>query len=578
VADNRTVTDRINLVYESRTGDRVEELELPFKVLVLSDLTQDQRSAYFDEQEPIRLLDDNMDTLFQQLKPELDLKVVDCLGGGDEELLLHLSFTSLEDFTPLRVMQAVPALSALLEFNESLSRLSADDASFNPGGDFELIQSVLKSESITIEEIRENAEGYGWLISEIEEKICRQIDAILHHEDFRRLEAAWRSIRFLIDRTDFGENCELVFVNVSKQGLLDDFEDSPEVFQSHLYQRVYSGEFGQFGGRPYGILIGDYEFGPGAQDITLMQRIASVAAVSHAPFIAAAAAEFFDIESYDKFSKLRDLGSIFAQPKYARWNSFRASPDSRYVGLTMPGFLLRKGHDLSIGSLQYRETVKNAERDLLWGNTCFAFASRLLDSFAQYRWCLNSTGDVAGKVEGLNIDRSSGDIGSGRIPTRFLLTDRRETEVVEQGFIPLSVHKGEDLAAFYSAYSTQAISQIESGDDDLSLRLAAQIPYLLIIGRISHYLKIMQRENIGAWTNRREVDENLNKWMRQYVSDMDNPAPGVRARRPLRNAEVKVREVDGKEDWYLVRINITPHLKFMGHTFTLGETSKLEKK
>jgi type VI secretion system protein ImpC len=577
VADNRTVTDRINLVYESRTGDRVEEMELPFRVLVLSDLTQDERSAYFEEQEAIRLLSDNMDSLFKKLKPELDLKVADCLGGGDEELLLHLSFTSLEDFTPERVMKAVPALSALLEFNESLSRLSAGDASFSPGDDVKLIQSVLNSESVTIEEIRENSESFGWLVSEIEEKICRQIDAILHHADFRRLEAAWRSIRFLIDRTDFGENCELVFVNVSKQGLLDDFEDSPEVFQSHLYQQVYSSEFGQFGGRPYGILIGDYEFGPGAQDITLMQRIASVAAVSHAPFIAAAAAEFFDIESYDKFSKLRDLGSIFAQPRYARWNSFRASPDSRYVGLTMPGFLLRKGHDVSIGSLQYRETVKNAETDLLWGNTCFAFASRLIDSFAQYRWCLNSTGDVAGKVEGLSIDRSSGDIGSGRIPTRFLLTDRRETEVVEQGFIPLSVHKGEDVAAFYSAYSTQAIRELGGDDDDLSLRLAAQIPYLLIIGRISHYLKIMQRENIGLWTNRREVDENLNKWMRQYVSEMDNPAPGVRARRPLRNAEVKVREVEGKNDWYLVRIQITPHLKFMGNAFTLGETSKLEK-
>jgi type VI secretion system protein ImpC len=577
MADNTTVTDRINLVYESRTGDRVEELELPFKVLVLTDLTQDQRSEYFDKQEPIRLLGDNMDTLFQKLKPELDLKVADCLGGGDEELSLHLSFRALGDFTPGRVVEAVPALSALIAFNDSLSRLASGDSSFNPGEDIGLIQSVLDAESVSVDEIRQNSESYGWLIAEIEEKICRQLDAILHHADFRRLEAAWRTVAFLVERTDFGENCELVFVNVSKQGLLDDFEDSPEVFQSRLYQQVYSDEFGQFGGRPYGVLVGDYEFGPGAPDVTLMQRIASVSAVSHAPFIAAASAEFFDIETYEQFSKLRDLASIFAQPKYARWNSFRASPDSRYVGLTMPGFLLRKPYDISIGSLQYRETARDAERELLWGNTGYALVTRLIDSFAQYRWCLNSTGDVAGKVEGLNIDRGPGNIGSGRIPTRFLLTDKRETEVVEQGFIPLSVHKGEDVAAFYSAYSTQAVREIMGDENDLSLRLSAQIPYLLIIGRISHYLKIMQRENIGQWTNRREIDENLNKWLRQYVSEMDNPAPGVRARRPLRSAEVKVREVDGKNDWYLVRITITPHLKFMGQAFTLGETSKLEK-
>ena len=351
----------------------------------------------------------------------------------------------------------------------------------------------------------------------------------------------------------------------------------PEVFQSLLYQHVYADEFGQFGGRPYGIIIGDYDFGPGARDIMLMQRIAAVSAVAHAPFIAAAAPEFFDIESYEKFSKLRDLQSIFAQPKYVKWRSFRATPDARYVGLAMPGFLLRKSYDVAIGSLQYREHIEDSARDLLWGNTGIAYATRLLASFARYRWCLNSTGNTDGRVEGLAIDKSSVSVGSGRIPTRFLLTDLRETEVVEQGFIPLSVHKGEDSAAFYSAYSVQSIKDVMEGDDDLSARLSAQLPYLLIVGRISHYLKVMQRENIGAWTNRREIDQHLNEWLRQYVSEMDNPAPGVRARRPLRKAEVRVREVEGKGDWYLTRISITPHLKYMGNVFSLGETGKLEK-
>ncbi len=576
MVDSQVVTDRINLVYQSRIGDRVEEVELPFKVLVLSDLTHDDRSAYFGEQIPIRLVDASISTLFQQLKPKLNLKVRDCLSEDSGELQVQLSFLSLDDFTPAAVMCSVPALSALIAFNDSLARLAAD-APLQLGDDIDLIKTVLNSESVTVEEIQKNADNYGWLISNIESRICDQIDAIIHHDDFRRLDAAWRSVLFLIERTDFGENCELAFINISKQGLLDDFEDAPEVFQSQLYQHVYADEFGQFGGRPYGILIGDYEFGPGAQDIVLMQRIATVSAVSHAPFIGAAAAEFFDIDSYDKFSKLRDLGSIFAQPKYAKWNSFRASPDAKYVGLAIPGFLLRKSYDLSIGSLQYRESIRDAEQDLLWGNTSFAFATRLLDSFAQYRWCLNSTGKTAGKVEGLKIDTSANSVGSGRIPTRFLLTDKRESEVVEQGFIPLSVHKGEDTVAFYSAYSTQAVRQLMEDENDLSVRLAAQIPYLLIVGRISHYLKIMQRENIGTWKNRREIDQHLNDWLRQYVSEMDNPAPGVRARRPLRKADVKVREVEGKNDWYLTRIQITPHLKFMGNAFSLSETSKLEK-
>lgn len=568
--------DRVNLTYQSKTGDRVEDVELPFRVMVLADLTGDERSEFFQNQTPIRLDKADISILFQQLKPELHFKVADRLSEDGGEILVKFSFRSLLDFTPQKVIESVPALSALLSFNESLSRL-ADGAALQVGEDFEMVQKVLNSESVSIEEIKNNAESFGWLISSIEEKICQQIDSILHCPEFQRMESCWRSVDFLIQRTDFDENCELTFVNISRQGLLDDFEDAPDVFQSSLYQLVYSDEFGQFGGRPYGSIIGNFEFTPGAQDIKLLQRIASVSAVSHAPFIAAAAAEFFDIDSYSKFSKLRDLAAIFGQPKYAKWNSFRATPDARYVGLTMPGFLLRNTYDISIGSLQYRENARDIERDLLWGNTSFAYITRLLDSFAQYRWCLNSTGNSSGLVAGLGIEKTAGNSLSGRIPTRFLLTDKRESEVVEQGFIPLSVHKGDDTAAFYSAYSVQAVRELTDGENDLSIRLAAQIPYLLIVSRISQYLKIMQRENIGSWTNRREIDQALNNWLRQYVSDMDNPAPGVRSRRPLRKAEIKVREVEGKPDWYLTRIEITPHLKFMGNTFSLSETSKLDK-
>ncbi|MFT5220928.1 MAG: type VI secretion system protein ImpC [Planctomycetota bacterium] len=577
MADEQPVSDRVNLVYESKIGDRVETIELPFRLLVLADLTMDERSEYFEDQQPIRLDSPSLPIVFQKLKPKLDLKVKDHLSDGELDLMVHLEFLSIDDFAPEKIIRAVPAMTALIEFNDRLAKIGNGDGQLISDDDIKLIQGVLDNEAVSVDEIRQNGENFGWLISSIEERICLQIDAILHHPGFHQMEACWRSLQFLIERTDFGENCELAFLNISKQGLIDDFDDVPEVFQSSLYQHVYSGEFGQFGGRPFGAVIGDYQFGPTAPDIKLMQRIGSVCAVSHAPFIAAASAEFFDIDSFASFSKLRDLNAIFSQPKYAKWNSFRESDDAKYVGLTIPGFLLRNSWDISIGSLQFREKSGKGERELLWGNSCFAFATRLLDSFAQYRWCLNSTGKPSGLVQGLNIDKGDGNIRHGRIPTQFLITDKRETEVIEQGFIPLSVHKGDDTAAFYSAYSTQAVGKLMADSNDLAVRLAAQIPYLLIVGRISQYLKIMQRENIGAWTNRREIDQELNNWLRQYVSDMDNPAPGVRARRPLRRAEIKVREVEGKADWYVTRIQITPHLKYMGNSFSLSETSKLDK-
>lgn len=571
--DNSAIHDRVNLVYESKTGDKTEQVELPFKVLVLGDFTRDERSQYLDDQEAILFNNENhrMNTLFRQLKPELKLKIENKLQDDNTEILIELSFSQLADFNPDQIFQQIPWLTKILQFTDALAR-STNPSSMNLNEqDQQLIEQVLKADNITLSDMQDNSESMGWLIASIEQRLCMQLDEIIHHGEFRAMEASWRSLNFLVERTDFSENCEIAVLNVSKQALADDFEDMPEITQSRYYQLVYSEEYGQFGGRPYGVIIADYTFDPKAPDVKLLQRLASVSAVAHAPFIAAASAEFFDIDSYAKFSRLRDLSSIFSQPAYAKWNAFQQSPDARYIGLTLPFFLLRESYQIEISSLLYTEAVKNKEDHLLWGNAAFAFATRLTDSFAKYRWCLNCVGKTTGEVEGLNLV-------NGKIPTQFILTDRRESDVVSQGFIPLSVHKGDDSATFYSAYSARRInSDNDKNDLDLSSRLAAQIPYLLIISRFSQYLKVMQRENIGSWRNRRDLDQQLNKWLSKYVSDMDNPAPGVRARRPLRHAEVKVREVEGKQDWFVTHIKFTPHLKFMGNSFHLSDSSKMEK-
>jgi len=272
------------------------------------------------------------------------------------------------------------------------------------------------------------------------------------------------------------------------------------------------------------------------------------------------------------------VASNVHQPAFEKRLAFRNTNDARYIGLALPKFLLRSAYQVSIGGLVYREEIKHNQNDVLWGNAAFAFASLLHKSFAKFRWCLNITGKNHGVVEGLNIPLSN-NTQSALIPTQVLINDRRESDLVAQGFIPLSVHKGDDTAAFYSAYSAYNFStQAENENEiDLSERLSAQFPYLFIVSRISHYIKIMQREHIGAWKNRRDIDQELNKWLRQYVSDMDNPAAGVRGRRPLRRAEIKVREVEGKGDWFVTRIQITPHIKHMGNMFTLSENSRLEK-
>ena len=424
------------------------------------------------------------------------------------------------------------------------------------------------------------------MVAEIDQKLSRQLDAILHHPEFQKLESAWRALKLLVDRTDFRENVKIEIVNISKEDLLEDFEDAPEVVKSGLYKLVYTSEYGQFGGQPYGAMIGNYEFGPGPQDIKLLQYVASVAAMAHAPFIAAAGPQFFGIESFTELPNLKDLQSIFEGPQYIKWQSFRESEDSRYVGLTMPRFLLRLpyGQDTQpVKAFNYEENVRENHEHYLWGNTAFAFATRLTDSFAKYRWCPNIIGPRSGgAVEDLPLHQyeAMGEIQT-KIPTETLISERREYELSEQGFIALTMRKGSDNACFFSANSVQkpkffGISK-EGKEAEANYRLGTQLPYLFIICRLAHYIKVLQRENIGSWKERIDLERELNNWIKQYVADMDNPAPGVRSRRPLRQAQITVEDVEGEPGWYKVGIKVRPHFKYMGAFFTLSLVGKLDK-
>lgn len=424
------------------------------------------------------------------------------------------------------------------------------------------------------------------MIAEIDSKLSQQMDEILHHPSFQAMESAWRGLKLLVDRTDFRENTRIELINASKQDLLEDFEDSPDIVQSGLYKHVYTAEYGQFGGKPVGALISNYYFGPSAPDIKTLQYVASVASMAHAPFIASAGPQFFGLESFNGLPDIKDLKDHFEGPQFAKWQSFRERDDARYVGLTLPRFLLRTPYDPvenPVRSFVYRENVAGSHEDYLWGNTAFAFATRLTESFARYRWCPNIVGPQnGGAVEDLPLHHfeSMGEIET-KIPTEVLVSDRREYELAEEGFIALTMRKGSDNAAFFSANSTQKpkfFGNSEEGRNaELNFRLGTQLPYLFIVNRLAHYLKVLQREQIGAWKERTDLELELNKWIRQYVADQDNPNPEVRGRRPLRAAQVKVTDVEGEPGWYRVSLSVRPHFKYMGADFTLSLVGKLDK-
>jgi type VI secretion system protein ImpC len=424
------------------------------------------------------------------------------------------------------------------------------------------------------------------MIAEIDAKLSRQMDEILHNAEFQALESSWRGLKLLVDRTNFREIIKLEIINASKQDLLDDFEDSPEIVQSGLYKHIYTAEYGQFGGQPVGALIANYFFDPSAPDIKTLQYVASVATMSHAPFIAAAGPKFFGLESFAGLPDLKDLKDHFEGPQFANWQSFREQEDARYVGLTVPRFLLRNPYDPEdnpVKSFVYKENVANSHEHYLWGNTAYTFASRLTDSFAKFRWCPNIIGPQSGgAVEDLPLHHfeSMGEIET-KIPTEVLVSDRREYELAEEGFIALTMRKGSDNAAFFSANSAQKPKffgiSAEGKTAELNYKLGTQLPYLFIVNRLAHYLKVLQREQIGAWKERTDLEQELNKWIRQFVADQENPSSEVRSRRPLRAAQVIVSDVEGEPGWYRVSLNVRPHFKYMGADFTLSLVGKLDK-
>ncbi|WP_339490397.1 type VI secretion system contractile sheath large subunit [Pseudomonas sp. EL_65y_Pfl2_R95] len=424
------------------------------------------------------------------------------------------------------------------------------------------------------------------MIAEIDAKLSSQMDEILHNQNFQALESSWRGLKLLVDRTDFRENTKLELINASKQDLLEDFEDSPEIVQSGLYKHVYTAEYGQFGGQPVAAIIANYFFNPSSPDIKTMQYVASVASMSHAPFIAAAGPKFFGLEAFTGLPDLKDLKDHFEGPQFAKWQSFREQEDARYVGLTVPRFLLRNPYDPEenpVKSFVYKENVANSHEHYLWGNTAYTFASKLTDSFAKFRWCPNIIGPQSGgAVEDLPLHHfeSMGEIET-KIPTEVLVSDRREYELAEEGFIALTMRKGSDNAAFFSANSAQKPkffgNSAEGKNAELNYKLGTQLPYLFIVNRLAHYLKVLQREQIGSWKERTDLELELNKWIRQFVADQENPNAEIRGRRPLRAAQVVVSDVEGEPGWYRVSLNVRPHFKYMGADFTLSLVGKLDK-
>lgn len=423
------------------------------------------------------------------------------------------------------------------------------------------------------------------MIAELDRALSNQMDAILHQPAFQALESSWRSLKLLVDRTDFRENIKLEVLHVSKEDLLDDFENAADITCSGMYKHVYTAGYGQFGGEPVAAMVGNYNFGPSSPDIKLLSYMASVGAMSHAPFLAAPSPEFFNLSSFEALPNLKEIKDIFAGPRHAKWRAFRESEDARHAALTGPRFMLRSAYhpqENPVQSFHYYENIDGRHDNYLWGNSAFLLASCINDSFARYRWCPNIIGPQSGgAVEDLPVHlyEALGQL-QAKIPTEVLISDRKEFELAEEGFIALTMRKDSDNAAFFSANSVQKPKNFPKTPEGLqaqtNYKLGTQLPYLFIVNRLAHYIKVLQREQIGSWKERKDLESELNKWIKQYVADQENPSADVRSRRPLRAAKVEVSDVAGDPGWYQVSLAVRPHFKYMGANFEISLVGRLD--
>jgi type VI secretion system protein ImpC len=419
-------------------------------------------------------------------------------------------------------------------------------------------------------------------IAEIDHLISLQLNEVMHHPEFQQLESTWRGLKYLLSQTETSVMLKIKVLNVSKKELLRDLQRAPEFDQSAIFKKVYEEEFGVFGGSPFGALVGDYAFGKSGQDIELLEKMSQVAAASHAPFVSGTSPDMFNLESFTQLDAPRDLAKIFDTSEYARWKSFRDSDDSRYVALTGPRMLLREpyGRDtVPIEAFDYDEKVDGTEHDrYLWGNAAWALAARITQSFGKYGWCATIRGvESGGLVEGLpvhNFRTDSGDIAM-KCPTETPITDRREKELADLGFVPLVHAKGTDKAAFFSVQSCQKPKVYDKDSATANARVSAQIPYMFAVSRFAHYLKAMMRDKIGGYTSRGEMEAFLNNWIGNYVVSNDSASFSIKAEKPLREARVDVMEIPGKPGAYRAVAFLRPHFQLDELTMSMRLVAEL---
>ena len=433
-------------------------------------------------------------------------------------------------------------------------------------------------------------------ITAIDEKLSTQLAAIMHHEEFLKLEGSWRGLQHLVKNSETGTDLKIRMLNVSKKVLAKDLQKASEFDQSMLYKHIYENEFGTAGGEPYGLLIGDYEFTHKGEDVELLRNVSQVAAAAFAPFISASGAGMFGFDDFRDLSKPRDLAKIFDTVEYAKWKGFRETDDSRFVTLVMPRVLARAPYGssgTSIEEFNYEEAPRGVtesgrevgrvmqHEDYCWMNAAYVLGTQITNAFSQYGWCTAIRGkDGGGKVENLPshvFTTDDGDVDQ-KCPTEIGITDRREAELSKCGFLPLCHYKNTDYSVFFGAQTTQKPQKYDRPEATANAAISSRLPYLLATSRFAHFLKVMARDWTGSFMEASDCEGKLDRWIKNYVNANADASAETKARYPLREAKVEVKEIPGQPGCYNAVAHLRPWLQMEELTTSLRMVARIPSK
>lgn len=606
----------VHITYNVQFGGVDEVRELPFVVGVIADLVG------HPEKPPLRPAErrfyqidrDNFDHVLRAAGPRLAFEVENTLAEGEGPLRVELRFRELGDFEPENVARQVPilrellarrtrlahlrcamndaledCLQAILHNRELLERVAGELKGPFPAGGLlegvvlrgrlgrnpderelgqqwvgEFFAGVLAGR-MTLSKDTESMLSAG--INSLDRALSLQLSKVMHHPEFQRLEASWRGLEYLVSRTPASPLLKIRVLHVNKEELRRDFQRAPEFDQSALFKKLYDEEYAIVGGEPFAVLVGDYHFGPGAEDVALLHNISSVAAVAHAPFIAGAAPEMFGMDDFTDLNRPRDIRKIFDTAFYAKWRSFRDSEDARYAVLVLPRILLRPPYGeaaAQAGTFNYEEFAQAREHSgYLWGNAAYALAARLVNAFHAYGWCAAIRGEEAGGlVEGLPAHCFLSDDGDSEVqcPTELAIFERRAEELVKSGFVPLLHRKGTSAAVFLDVPCCHKPKVFETEAATAAAASSARLEYVMTTSRFAHYLKAILRDKTGRFASAADCQEYLNNWIAGYVYP-DAANPETKALYPLAYANVEVTDVPGRAGLYRAALFLRPHFQ-----------------